>query len=258
LTNSFLFLTKKKKIACIVSDCDILHGPIRGDRMQGCALLNQIATRSILIDMSLIGIPSNEIVIVDDDAAISDLLSAAFAVEGYQVTPFRDGASFIASARAQTPACVLLDLFMPEKSGLDVLKELDARTYSAPILIMSGRGDIAAAVEAIKSGASDFLEKQLGTDAMVARVCRTISGWSSNREFNRDALPSFAHCGRLTQRERDVLHQIIGAASSKEAARNLGISRRTVEIHRLHIMKKLGAKNAVDLVRMVLGNGRSP
>jgi len=210
--------------------------------------------------MSLIGIPNNEIFIVDDDAAICDLLSTAFAVEGYQVTPFRDGASFIASARTRVPACVLLDLLMPERSGLDVLKELDARTYSAPILIMSGGGDIPTAVEAIKRGAHDFLEKRLGTEAMVARVCRTISDWSPGRstDSNGDTLLSFAHCGRLTQRERDVLRQIIGAASSKEAARTLGISRRTVEIHRLHIMKKLGAKNAVDLVRMVLGNGRHP
>src|SRR5215472_2676290 len=110
--------------------------------------------------MSLIGIPNNEIFIVDDDAAICDLLSTAFVAEGYQVTPFRDGASFIASARTRVPACVLLDLFMPERSGLDVLKELDARTYSAPILIMSGGGDIPTAVEAIKRGAHDFLEKR--------------------------------------------------------------------------------------------------
>jgi two-component system, LuxR family, response regulator FixJ len=204
--------------------------------------------------MSLIDISSNEIFIVDDDATICDLLAMAFTVEGYHVTHFRDGSSFIASARTRMPACVLLDLFMPAKSGLDILKELDARNYSAPIFIMSGGGDIPTAVEAIKNGAYDFLEKQIGADAMVARVRQTIDGRSP---LSGDPpSQSFAPCGRLTQRERDVLNQVIAAASSKEAARNLGISRRTVEIHRLHIMKKLGAKNAVDLVRMVLSNGR--
>src|SRR5260221_399600 len=208
------------------------------------------------INMSLIGISSNEIFIVDDDATICDLLAMAFTVEGYHVTRFRDGSSFIASARKRTPACVLLDLFMPAKSGLDILKELDARNYSAPIFIMSGGGDIPTAVEAIKNGAYDFLEKQIGADAMVARVRQTIDGRSP---LSGDPpSQSFAPCGRLTQRERDVLNQVIAAASSKEAARNLGISRRTVEIHRLHIMKKLGAKNAVDLVRMVLSNEDRP
>jgi len=208
--------------------------------------------------MSLIDVSSNEIFIVDDDATICDLLSMAFTIDGYHVTRFRDGSSFIASARTRAPGCVLLDLFMPDKSGLDILKELDARNYPAPIFIMSGGGNIQTAVEAIKTGACDFLEKQLGTDAMVARVRQTIDGWSPrwNWESGKPTIQSFAPCGRLTQRERDVLKQVIAAASSKEAARNLGISRRTVEIHRLHIMKKLGAKNAVDLVRMVLSNGR--
>jgi FixJ family two-component response regulator len=222
---------------------------------------NQVATTSIPTDMSLIGISSNEIFIVDDDAAICDLLSNAFTVEGYQVTPFRDGASFVASARARQPVCVLLDLFMPGKSGLEILKELDARSYAAPVFIMSGGGDIPAAVEAIKNGAYDFLEKRLGPDAMVARVRQAIGDWRPGRNRKSNGEPSsssLASCDRLTQRERDVLNQVISAASSKEAARNLGISRRTVEIHRLHIMKKLGAKNAVDLVRMVLSNGRLP
>jgi two-component system, LuxR family, response regulator FixJ len=210
------------------------------------------------LDTSLIGSSDNEIFIVDDDEDICDLLSIAFTLEGYHVTPFLDATSFVTSARRRAPACVLLDLIMPVKSGLDILKELDARNYPAPIFMMSGGGDIPTTVEVIKNGAYDFLEKRLGTDAMVARVRQTVGDWASWRQRESGELPaSFAGCNRLTQRERDVLNQIIAAASSKEAARNLGISRRTVEIHRLHIMQKLGAKNAVDLVRMVLNNERS-
>ena len=205
-------------------------------------------------------ISSNEIFIVDDDAAVCGLLSVAFTVEGYQVTAFSDGMSFISSARARLPACVLLDVYMPVKTGLDILKELDATIYPAPIFIMSGGGDIPTAVEAVKNGAYDFLEKRLGTDAIVARVCETISRWTQRQRTLDGAAPtsqSFPGCDRLTPREYEVLSQITAAASSKEAARNLGISQRTVEIHRLHIMQKLGAKNAVDLVRKVLSSGRT-
>jgi FixJ family two-component response regulator len=207
-----------------------------------------------------IGISSNEIFIVDDDEAVCDALSIVFAVEGYQVTAFRDGTSFIASARKRCPACVLLDVCMPVKSGLDILKELDARNYPAPILIMSGSGNIPMAVEAIGDGACDFFEKRLGTDAIVARVRETISGWPPKRQqhSNRShASQPFPGYHLLTPRERDVLGQVTAAASSREAARALGISQRTVEIHRLHIMKKLRAKNAMDLARMVLSNRRS-
>jgi FixJ family two-component response regulator len=210
--------------------------------------------------MSLIGISSNEIFIVDDDAAVCDSLSMVFTLEGYRVTTFSDGMSFIATARIRSPACVLLDVYMPGKSGLDILKELDARNYPAPIFIMSGRGDFPTVVEAIKGGAYDFIEKRLDADAIVARVRATIDGSARQRQQDGNGgeplSQSFLGCDRLTPRERDVLSQITAAASNKEAAKNLGISRRTVEIHRVHIMQKLGAKNAVDLIRIVLSKGR--
>jgi len=210
--------------------------------------------------MSLIGITSDEIFIVDDDAVVRDSLAMVFTVEGYLVTTFMDGASFIAATRMRSPTCVLLDVHMPGQSGLDILKELDATNYPVPIFIMSGRGDIPTAVEAIKAGAFDFIEKRLDADAMVARVRETVDGWVHRRQQDGNGSEplslSFPGCDRLTPRERDVLSQITAAASNKEAAKNLGISRRTVEIHRVHIMQKLGAKNTVDLVRIVLSKGR--
>jgi two-component system, LuxR family, response regulator FixJ len=208
----------------------------------------------------MIGISSKEIFIVDDDAAVCNCLSMAFTLEGYVATTFRDGMSFIAAARIRSPACVLLDVYMPGKSGLDILKELDATNYPAPIFIMSGRGDIPTAVEAIKAGACDFIEKRLDVDEMVARVRETIDGWARQQQQNGNGgeplSRSFPGRDRLTPRERDVLRQITAAASNKEAAKYLGISRRTVEIHRVHIMQKLRAKNTADLVRIVLSNGR--
>jgi len=205
--------------------------------------------------------PSNEILIVDDDAALCGSLAMAFTLEGYQVTTFRDGRSFVDAARTRKPACVLLDVCTPGKSGLDILKEVDAGTYGAPIFIMSAHGDIPTAVEAIRRGACDFIEKRLAVDAFIARVRETIGVWARRRRENGDGevLPaSFPGSDRLTPREREVLGRIIAAATNGETAEMLGISRRTVEIHRVHIMHKLGARNSVDLVRIVLGKGPGP
>jgi two-component system response regulator FixJ len=199
---------------------------------------------------------SKEIFIVDDDPAVRDLLTEVFDQAGYQVTSFVDGASFVIAAKARMPACVILDIYMPGRSGLEILKDIDAPNYPAPIFIASGRGDIPSAVEAIKSGAFDFIEKRMEADALVARVHEAIKARGERRP-ERDALrgraPGFPGSDLLTRREHEVLAQIAASATNKEAARSLGISQRTVEIHRAHIMQKLGAKNSIDLARKVLG-----
>jgi FixJ family two-component response regulator len=199
---------------------------------------------------------SEEILIVDDDATVRDSLSTLFALEGYRVTTFMDGTSFVSAARTRPIACVLLDIYVPGKSGLEILKDLDANSYAAPILIMSAHGNIPIAVEAIKSGAFDFIEKRQDAITIVDRVRGAIDAWTRMRQTNgntSDPLSrAFPGRERLTPRERDVLSQIASAASNKEAAKNLGISQRTVEIHRVHIMQKLGAKNTADLIRIVL------
>jgi two-component system, LuxR family, response regulator FixJ len=203
---------------------------------------------------------NHEIFIVDDDADMCSSLSELFTGEGYQVSTFADGSSFLAAARERSPACVLLDVWMPGRSGLDLLKEINAGSYPAPVVMMSGRGDIAMAVEAMRDGACDFLEKCVGADAIVQRVRETIDRPAQQRlrrSNDSPALsPSFPGFDRLTPREHEVLGLIAGAASSKEAARSLGISPRTVENHRVQIMLKVGAKNAVDLIRIVLGDER--
>ncbi|HKA80220.1 MAG TPA: response regulator [Xanthobacteraceae bacterium] len=199
---------------------------------------------------------SDEILIVDDDETVRDSLSTLFELQGYRVTTFMDGESFVSAARTRPIACVLLDIYVPGKSGLEILKDLDANSYAAPILIMSAHGNIPVAVEAIKSGAFDFIEKRQDAGTIVDRVRGAIDAWTRMRELNGHASDPlsrpFPGRDRLTPRERDVLNQIASAASNKEAAKNLGISQRTVEIHRVHIMQKLGAKNTADLIRIVL------
>jgi FixJ family two-component response regulator len=197
-----------------------------------------------------------EIFVVDDDETMRDTLSAVFAPEGCRVTCFAEGQSFLIAARARTPACILLDVNMPGRSGLDMLRELDAPRYPAPILIVSGQVDVPTAVNAIKGGALDFIEKPIDAAAVIARVREAIMDWP-RRPANGPGghLPEVQGAGQLTPREREVLGRVIAGASNKEAGRTLGISPRTVEVHRARIMDKLGAKNAADLVRLVLGPG---
>jgi FixJ family two-component response regulator len=196
-----------------------------------------------------------EIFIVDDDAAVRDALGLVFSRNGYQVTALADGASFLSAARGRTPACILLDVYMPGRSGIDILKELNADDYPAPVLIMSGQGDIAMAVETIKNGALDFIEKPFNPQSVLTRVQEAVDAWERRRKNNGNSkakAQGFPGRELLTHREFEVLDQISAGASSKEAARELGISFRTVEVHRSRIMDKLGAKNSVDLVRIVL------
>ena len=200
---------------------------------------------------------SGEIFVVDDDPMVLNALTIVLSKEGYQVTGFAEGASFLAAAKSRTPTCVILDVHMPGQSGLDILKELNAQQYPAPIFIISGIGDIPMAVEAIKNGALDFIEKPFDATTVVTRVRDAVEAWSRRAKSNGNTLPrSFPGQELLTSRERDVLSQIAAGSSNKQAGRELGISPRTIEVHRARILEKLGAKNAADLVRIVLSEGR--
>ncbi len=201
-----------------------------------------------------------EIFVVDDDPAIRETLSVVLSAGGYEVICFADGAALLAVARSRTPSCILLDVNIPGKSGLDILKELRGEDYPAPIFMISGQGDIAMAVSAIKNGALDFIEKPFRGGEIVARLNEAIGAFARRQaENSATKIGSLHFPGRepLTRREREVLEQFASGASNKEAGRTLGISPRTIEDHRANIMKKLGAKNAADLIRIVMTASRS-
>jgi FixJ family two-component response regulator len=196
-----------------------------------------------------------EIFVVDDDPAVRETLSLVLSAGGYQVICFADGAALLAVARSRTPACILLDVHIPGKSGLDILKELRGEDYPAPIFMISGQGDISMAVSAIKNGALDFIEKPFRGSEIVARLNEAIDAYARRQADDKASNVASLHFpGRepLTRREREVLEQFAAGASNKEAGRHLGISPRTIEDHRANIMKKLGARNAADLIRIVL------
>ena len=191
------------------------------------------------------------ILVVDDDAAVRDALTVVFELEGFHVTPYESGDRMLADALACS-ACVLLDVHMPGRSGIETLKALVARGHRGPIFMISGQGDIPVAVEAIKEGAVDFVEKPFDMDSVIARVRAALASAARPAE---DGPPAFHGQEHLTPREQEVLGEIVKGMSNKEAGRTLMISPRTVEVHRARIMQKLGARNAADLVRIVLSNG---
>ena len=192
--------------------------------------------------------------VVDDDASVRDALSVMLTLEGFQVFGFADGDSFLAAVRQRPPDCIILDVHMPGRSGLDVLKELHHRHCAVPLFIISGQGDIPMAVDAIKNGALDFIEKPFNAATMVSRIREAIATAHEKAHALAGArlAPRFPGRDLLTPREFQVLELIANGASSKEAGRHLGISPRTIEVHRARVMEKLGAKNTIDLVHIVL------
>jgi len=198
----------------------------------------------------------SEVFIVDDDPSVCAALHIVLSGEGFLVSSFVEGEAFLSAARGRTPGCVLIDVHLPGCSGLDVLRRLNAQHYPAPILVLSGRGDIPTAIDAIRNDAPDFIEKPFDPANVVTRVRDAIDAWANLNRDDSILARDFPGRDRLTIRERDVLVRIARGASNKEAGRELGISPRTVEVHRARIMEKLSAKNAADLMRTVLQGGR--
>lgn len=201
---------------------------------------------------------TDEIFMLDDDPSLGDLLSAVLDADGYRMTCFRDEDAFSRVVRLRKPACILLDVYLPRRSGLEILKDLDARRYPAPIIVISARASVPMAVEAIKAGAFDVVEKPFDPALFSVRLRAMIDAWKRAQEQNAASFgPDFPGYRRLTQRERQVLTEIAAASSNKEAAAHLGLSPRTIEVHRAHIMMKLGTKNTADLIRFVMGSAKT-
>jgi FixJ family two-component response regulator len=190
------------------------------------------------------------IYLVDDNATVRSVLTVALSKAGYRVVCFADGIGLLAASHSAPPACVLLDVYLRDSFGLDILERLNAATYPAPVLLMSGRGNIATAVDAMALGAYDFLEKPFSSKELLARIQR------ARQRFVRK-FPTFASVADfepLSMRERDVLTLWISGETSKQIARQLTISHRTVELHRSKIMKKLRANNSAQVVQIALSN----
>ncbi len=199
----------------------------------------------------------DEIFVVDDDPAIRALLTMLLSRQRFNVTGFAEGGSLLMALRTKCPLCILLDVHIPGKSGLDILKEIKNRELNVPVFIISGHGDISMAVDAIKNGALDFFEKPFRGPDIVARMRDGILAKTKRSQTTESASYFFPGRPALTRREQAVLSRLVAGLTNKLAGQELGISHRTIEIHRARIAQKVGAKNSADLVRIALTENRA-
>ncbi len=188
------------------------------------------------------------IIIVDDDPAVCDSLTLLLETYGYNVIVFFDGESFLKSGLSHHKDCALLDVRMPGRSGLEILPDARRQNPALPIIIMSGHADIAMAVQALKGGAADFIEKPFQAKevlAVIDQVIRSTSQTSAHSQAQNQL-------AKLTPRELEIAMSLSRGQTNKAIAFELGISVRTVETHRAHVMSKLDIKSLSELVRLVI------
>lgn len=189
--------------------------------------------------------------VVDDDADIRDSLRMLLEVSGFPVQCFVSATAFLTD-EIPKQGCLIADIRMPDMSGLELQEEITRRGMPLSVIVITGHGDVPLAVRAMKAGAIDFIEKPFDEEQILASVQRALE--VGQQASNREAATQSARdlLGELTPREKDVLDKLVQGHPNKVVAYELGISPRTVEIHRAHIMGKFGASSLSDLVRVVL------
>lgn len=190
--------------------------------------------------------------VVDDDDAVRSSLKLLLKSVGLPTAAYASAQEFLSVWQADQAGCLVLDVRMPGMSGLELQMELNARGAIIPVIFISGHGDIPMAVEAIQQGAFDFLQKPFRDQDLIDRVQRALAADGENRKLlsQRDTLKS--RYESLTRREQEVLALVTQGKANKVMAGDLGVSQRTVEIHRARVMEKMGAHSLAQLVRMVL------
>ena len=192
------------------------------------------------------------IYVVDDDEAMRDSMSWLLEGEGYRVACFDSAASFLAARSDDLRGCLVLDVRMPEMSGLELHEQLDALGSTLPIIFVTGHGDVPMAVAAIQRGASDFIEKPFGNEDLLSRIRRALE-LDQQRSASRERTDAVAHrLEQLTQREREVLDLVVAGKLNKQIADTLDISMKTVEAHRARVMEKMGARTLAELIKAVI------
>lgn len=189
--------------------------------------------------------------IVDDDPAIRDALGFLLRSRGVRSTAWDDGAAFLAGGPLPDVACVILDVRMDGLSGLEVFDILRQRGIELPVIFLTGHADVPLAVEALKKGAFDFVEKPFNDNQLVDTVIAALERAAAARRHNRDRDLLTARMASLTPREREVLQCLVEGRLNKQIADQLGVSMRTVEVHRSRVFEKMGVRNAVELVAQV-------
>ena len=194
--------------------------------------------------------PDPKIAIVDDDAAVLKSLSALLKAHGYSTMTYRSAEEFELQAGHQDADCVLLDVRMPGMSGLDLQTALKEKGHELPIVFMTAHGDIPMAVQAMREGAAEFIEKPFPDERLLDALENALEPDPGNEERRQVRAAALERLSALTARERQVFDQLAMGETSKAIARILDISQRTVEVHRANVKSKLGAQTLSDLIRI--------
>lgn len=197
---------------------------------------------------------SNEALVhvVDDDVAVRKSLAFLLASEGLAVRLYETGTAFLDQSVETLGGCIVTDVRMPEMDGIELLRQLRSRRVSLPVVVMTGHADVALAVEAMKAGAADFLEKPFDDEIFIATVRSALSRQAERGEESAHVAQIRRRVAALSEREGQVLVGLVQGKANKIIAYDLGISPRTVEIHRANLMTKMQARSLSELVRMAL------
>jgi len=193
--------------------------------------------------------------VIDDDEAVRQSLTFLLKAAGLTVQTYESAASFLSELPGAAPGCVVTDVRMPDVSGIDLLRRLKEMQAPLPVIVITGHGDVPLAVEAMKYGALDFLEKPFDDDTILNAVRSALSRQDAETRRETDRAEIFDKLATLSKRERQVLEGLVAGHPNKTIAFDHGISPRTVEIYRANLMSKMGATSLSDLVRMALIGG---
>ena len=198
------------------------------------------------------------VIVVDDDPALRNAMRILLKTVGLESIQFASAEDFLAAYQPSQPGCLVLDIRMPGMSGLELQQHLNLRGAVIPVIFMTAHGDIPMAVEAMKHGAFDFLQKPFRDQDLLTRIKRAIDKDSVMRQSLGEHVRIKEHLESLTPREREVLDHMTRGKQNKNIAQDLGVSPRTVEIHRARVMKKMHTQSVAELVRMMLDLRQAP
>jgi len=193
--------------------------------------------------------------LVDDEEAIRKSAGFMLRTSGYAVQPWASGVAFLKEARNVDPGCVLLDVRMPEMDGLQVQQEMALRGIVMPVIVFTGHGDISTAVQAMKAGAVDFIEKPFEKAVLLHAIEQAFARMEAQDTAHERGTEARTRIAGLTPREQDVLQGLVQGYPNKTIAYDLGISPRTVEVHRANLMNKLGVRSLSDALRIAFAAG---
>jgi two-component system, LuxR family, response regulator FixJ len=200
-----------------------------------------------------LGKKNNPVVyVIDDEDGMRQAITAVLETAGLDVLAFGRPASFLKQYDPARPGCLVLDVRMPEMSGLEMQQHLNRCGAMVPVILVSGHGDIPIAVQAMKDGAFDFLQKPFRGETLVERIRAALKQDAANRTVVERRAELQDRFDSLTPREREVLALVVDGKANKVIAMDLGLSERTVEIHRANLMLKVGARSVAHLVKMNL------